>query len=69
MHDLPLFMSTEMVEIDVFVDLRIPFFSAPSNILDLIRTAIENEIFPVELSDLINVLEVEFTTGKCFGFT
>ncbi|KAM4529231.1 uncharacterized protein V3H82_027413 [Fundulus diaphanus] len=55
--------SAELLETDVVLDLRIPFNSAPLNLLDLLRTALENEIFPIQLSQLVDVIDIELTTA------
>ncbi|KAM4528816.1 uncharacterized protein V3H82_027077 [Fundulus diaphanus] len=49
--------------IDVVLHLHIPFLSGPPDILDVFRTVLENEIFPVTLSQFVEVIELNFTTA------
>ncbi|XP_014829101.1 PREDICTED: adhesion G protein-coupled receptor F5-like isoform X2 [Poecilia mexicana] len=53
----------ELKDIDIVLDLHIPFSNVPPNILDLIRTALENETFPVTASKFVEVIELNLTTA------
>ncbi|XP_054900497.1 adhesion G protein-coupled receptor F5-like isoform X2 [Poeciliopsis prolifica] len=53
----------ECVDIEVILDLQLPVTTAPSNLLDLLRAALRNETFPIELSQSLDVLDVELTTA------
>lgn len=59
-----LFTSTESKDIGIVLDLHIPFSNVPPDMLDLIRTALENETFPVRVSQFVEVIELNLTTGK-----
>lgn len=58
------FTSTESEEVGIVLDLHFPFSNVPPDILDLIRTALENETFPVTLSQFVEVIKLNLTTGK-----
>ncbi|XP_027896546.1 uncharacterized protein LOC114158852 [Xiphophorus couchianus] len=52
----------ESEDIGIVLDLHFPFSNVPPDILDLIRAALENETFPVTLSQFVEVIELNLTT-------
>ncbi|XP_043963382.1 adhesion G protein-coupled receptor F5-like [Gambusia affinis] len=70
-HETSIVMSTtsspptlhESKDIGIVLDLHIPFSNVPPDMLDLIRTALENETFPVRVSQFVEVIELNLTTA------
>ncbi|XP_043962756.1 uncharacterized protein LOC122825406 [Gambusia affinis] len=54
---------TELVDFEVVLVLQVALATAPSNLLDLLRAALRNQTFPIELSQSVYVLHVELTTA------
>ncbi|XP_056261303.1 uncharacterized protein LOC130187595 isoform X2 [Seriola aureovittata] len=55
--------TTELLDIDVVLDLNIPISIDPSNFTDLLRDILGSIQFPLAVSETLNVTGVNFTTG------
>ncbi|XP_023270950.1 adhesion G protein-coupled receptor F5-like [Seriola lalandi dorsalis] len=55
--------TTELLDIDVVLDLNIPISIDPSNFTDLLRDILRSVQFPLAISESLNVTGINFTTG------
>lgn len=59
-----LFWSTDPVDIDLVLELRVPVSSVPSGFIDLFRQIVNRFLLPFPITQSLKVVGLNFTTGK-----
>lgn len=59
-----LFWSTDPVDIDLVLELRVPVSSVPSGFINLFRQNVNDSLLPFSITQSLKVVSLNFTTGK-----